>query len=137
MADQLDAPGLTSPAMDARVDITDHYPFQKPGNAHRTILILNVNPLAPTHANEFRHGAVYETLIDTDHDAMPNIALRFRFSRKEQGRQLARAARVELRRALEDGHLEGVGQEEMLVEDAPVSFGAEPTITHGTHDVGF
>src|SRR6266567_5540841 len=98
MADPLDAPGLASPAMDARVDITDHYAFQKPGDAHRTILILNVNPLAPTHADEFRHGAVYETLVDTNRDAMPNIAFRFRFSRREQGRQLARAARVELRR---------------------------------------
>jgi hypothetical protein len=27
MADHLDAPDLTSPAMDARVDITDHYAF--------------------------------------------------------------------------------------------------------------
>src|SRR5438067_419888 len=63
MADHLDAPGLTSPAMDARVDITDHYAFQKPGDADRTVLILNVNPLAPTHADEFRSDAVYETLV--------------------------------------------------------------------------
>src|SRR5262252_6757289 len=69
MADHLDAPGLTSPATDARVDITDHYAFQKPGDPNRTILILNVNPLAPTHANEFRHDAVYETLVDTNSDA--------------------------------------------------------------------
>ena len=38
MADHLDAPGLTSPAMDTRVDITDHYAFQKPGNPNRTVL---------------------------------------------------------------------------------------------------
>jgi len=50
MADHLDAPGLTSPAKDTRVDITDHYAFQKPGDSSRTVLILNVNPLAPTHA---------------------------------------------------------------------------------------
>ena len=73
MADHLDDPGLTSPAMDARVDITDHYAFQKPGDPDRTILILNVNPLAPTHADEFRSDAVYETLVDTDGDAQPNI----------------------------------------------------------------
>ena len=42
MADHLDAPDLTSPAMDARVDITDHYAFQKPDHPDRTILILNV-----------------------------------------------------------------------------------------------
>src|SRR2546422_655996 len=68
MADHLDAPGLTSPAMDTRIDITDHYLFRKPGDQHRTVLVLNVNPLAPTHADEFRSGAVYETLIDTNDD---------------------------------------------------------------------
>jgi hypothetical protein len=83
MADHLDAPGLTSPAMDARVDITDHYAFQKPGDSSRTILILNVNPLAPTHADEFRHDAVYETLIDTDGDASPDLA--FSLSVQPQG----------------------------------------------------
>ena len=58
MADHLDAPGLTSPAMDARVDITDLYAFQKPGDPERTVLIFNVNPLAPTLAQEFRADAV-------------------------------------------------------------------------------
>jgi len=57
MADHLDSPNLTSPAMDARVDITDIYAFQKPNDHDKSILILNVNPLAPTHADEFRHDA--------------------------------------------------------------------------------
>src|SRR5437588_235525 len=61
MADHLDAPGLTSPAMDARVDITDHYAFQKPDHPDRTILILNVNPLAPAHAAEFRSDAIFRS----------------------------------------------------------------------------
>src|SRR5205823_13660739 len=88
--------GLTSPAMDARVDITDHYAFQKPGDPDRTILILNVNPLAPTHADEFRSDAVYETLVDTDGDAQPNIAFRYRFTPKEHGNQFAHVARAEI-----------------------------------------
>jgi hypothetical protein len=133
----LEAAGLGFAAVDARVDITDHYVFQKPGEPTRTILVLNVNPLAPRHANEFRHGGVYETLIDTDGDARPNIALRYRFSRKEQGRQLARVTRVELHRELEDGHLEGEQQEDVLVQDAPVSFGVEPLLTSGSHGVHF
>src|SRR4051794_24422836 len=100
MADHLDAPGLTSPAMDTRVDITDHYAFQKPGDPNRTVLILCVNPLAPTHANEFRADALYETLIDTDGDAMPDIGFRYRFSRKQENgkkgdRQKARVTLVE------------------------------------------
>jgi hypothetical protein len=133
----LEAAGLDFAAIDARVDITDHYAFQKPGEPTRSILIMNVNPLAPTHANEFRHGAVYETLIDTDHDARPNIAFRYRFSQKEHDRQRAVATRVELHRELEDGHLEGERQEHVLVQDAPVSFGVEPTITRGNYDVRF
>jgi len=137
MADHLDAPGLTSPAMDARVDITDHYAFQKPGDPHRTILIFNVNPLAPTHADEFRHDAVYETLVDTNGDAKPDIAFRYQFTRKENGRQFARVTRVELERELEDGHLERENDADSLVEHAPVSFGSDAVITHSEHDVRF
>jgi hypothetical protein len=140
MADHLDAPGLTSPATDARVDITDHYAFQKPGDPNRTILILNVNPLAPTHANEFRHDAVYETLVDTNGDAKPDIAFRFRFSRKEHGKQFARVRRVVLQHDLQDGHLEGEDDDEeqqTLVKDAPVSFGRDAIITRGQQGVQF
>lgn len=134
---KLETTGFAAAAIDARVDITDQYVFQKPGESTRSILVLNVNPLAPTHANEFRHGAVYEMLIDTDGDIQPNVAFRYRFSHKEQGRQLARATRVELHRALEDGHLEGEDQESVLVQDAPVSFGAEPYVSSGNHGVRF
>ncbi len=137
MADRLDAPALTTPAIDARVDITDHYAFQKPDQPDRTVLILNVNPLAPTHANEFRSDAVYETLVDTNGDAKPEIAFRYRFTRKEGGHQFARVSRVELQRDLEDGHLEGEGYTEPLVEQAPVSFGSEAVITHARDDVQF
>src|SRR5438093_8415845 len=129
MADHLDAPGLTSPAMDTRVDITDHYAFQKPGNPNRTVLILNVNPLAPTHADEFRAGAVYETLVDTDGDAIPNLAFRYRFTPKHAGKQFARVTRAELNGQVEDGHLHG--HEEVLVAGAPVSFGSKEIISDG------
>jgi hypothetical protein len=137
MADHLDAPGLTSPAMDARVDITDHYVFQKPGQPDHVILILNVNPLAPTHAQEFRPDAIYETLVDTNADAKPEIAFRYRFTRKEHERQFARVSRVELRHALQDGHLEGEGDADILVPHASVSFGSDEIITRGRHDVQF
>jgi hypothetical protein len=144
MADHLDAPGLTSPALDTRVDITDHYAFQKPGDPTRTVLILCVNPLAPTHANEFRADAVYETLIDTDGDAMPDIGFRYRFSRKKEDgkkgdRQKARVTLVEFddkkKKKIEDGHL--YGREKELVNDAAVSFDPDPIVTKGHHGVRF
>lgn len=129
MADHLDSPGLTSPAMDTRVDITDHYAFQKPGDPGRTILILNVNPLAPTHADEFRSDALYETLVDTDGDSVPDIAFRYRFTPKSDGRQLARVTRAELPGQVEDGHVHG--RERPLVEAAPVSFDSTAVVTDG------
>src|SRR6266852_3385761 len=134
MADHLDAPGLTSPAMDTRVDITDHYAFQKPGDPSRAVLIMNVNPLAPTHADEFRSDAVYETLIDTDGDAVPELAFRYRFTPKQDGRQLARVTRAQVNGQIEDGHLHG--QERPLVEAAPVSFGSEPVVSNGLPGTG-
>src|SRR5438270_6910386 len=97
MADHLDAPDLTSPAMDARVDITDHYAFQKPDHPDRTILILNVNPLAPAHAAEFRSDAAYEILVDTNGDAQPEIQFQFLFTPKnDKGEQFANALRTDL-----------------------------------------
>src|SRR5262249_35177395 len=135
VADHLDAPGLTSPAMDTRVDITDHFAFKKPGDNNRSVLIMNVNPLAPTHANEFRSDAVYETLIDTDGDAHPDIAFRYRFAPKQDDQQYATVTRAELDREIEDGHL--YGKEKVLVDQAPVSFGAAAIVTKGQDDVKF
>jgi hypothetical protein len=135
MAQGLAAPASIKPALDARVEITNHYAFQKPGDSRRTILILNVNPLAPKHGAEFRHDAVYETLIDTNADAKPDIAFRYRFSPTHRKQQYARVTRVQLERELEDGHLEGPG--EVLVDQAPVSFGSEPLVTTREHGIQF
>jgi hypothetical protein len=121
--------------MDTRVDITDHYAFQKPGDRKRTVLILNVNPLAPTHADEFRSDAVYETLVDTDGDAVPDLAFRYRFTPKQNGQQFATVTRARLDGQLEDGHL--YGKEKTLVTNAPVSFGASAIVTRGRADVKF
>jgi hypothetical protein len=132
MADHLDAPGLTSPAMDARVDITDLYSFQKPGDASKTILILDVNPLAPTHANEFRSDALYEILVDTNADARPDLAFRYRFTSKVEGHQFARVTRADLGAVnLEDGHVHEETETVTLIEHAPVSFGVNARVTHG------
>ena len=64
MADHLDAPGLMSPNMDARIDVTDIYAFQAPDDPTRAVLILNVNPLAPSLATAFSPAAIYELKID-------------------------------------------------------------------------
>jgi hypothetical protein len=133
MADHLDAPGLTSPAMDTRVDITDHYAFQKPGDPGRTILILNVNPLAPTHAAEFRSDAVYETLVDTNGDAAPEIVFQCTFTPKDnQGNQFANVLRIDM------AHVGPTKDPTVsLVTNAPVSLTPEAHIVHGHEDTQF
>ncbi len=120
MADHLDAPGLMSPNGDSRVDITDHYAFQKPGDDDKTILILNVNPLAPTLATTFEPGAIYEIKVDTDGDAIADINFRVTFSQPVNGQQKAR-----VRRAVGHGDDEG----ETIIERAPVNFDSSITIT--------
>src|SRR5579859_4701228 len=124
MADHLDAPGLKSPNMDARIDITDIYAFQKPGDPHKSILIMNVNPLAPTLADSFEHEAIYELKVDTNGDAVAEIAFRIRFSSFEHGRQTATVRRA-------TGHMAaGPGDAgETIIENAPCSFGKEAHIT--------
>jgi hypothetical protein len=120
MADHLDAPGLKSPGMNARVDITDIYAFQKPGDPSKSILILNVNPLAPTLAAEFDPDAVYELKIDTNGDAVADIAFRTTFSKVHNGEQFATVRRATGRRAARRGR-----GGKVLFRHVPVSFGAQ------------
>jgi hypothetical protein len=128
MADHLDAftgkPGLPLPSMDARVDITDLYAFRKPDDASKTILILNVNPLAPSLAHEFDPEAIYEIAIDADGDTATNIAFRITFSPLHVGRQWA-----SVRRATGDAARHRGDGGTPIVEHAPVSFGATAQVT--------
>ncbi len=67
---------------DARLDLTDLYAFPKPGDAGKSILIMNVhpssgfNPPEPTTADPFATEALYELKIDTNGDAVADIACR-------------------------------------------------------------
>jgi hypothetical protein len=129
MADHLDAPGLKSPGMDARIDITDIYAFQKPGDTGKSILILNVNPLAPTLANQFDPQAVYELKVDTNGDAVADIALRITFSEFNHSQQFATVRRATGRQAARAGR-----GGEVLFAHVPVSFGKDAQIaTNGPY----
>ncbi len=124
MADHLDAPGLMSPDSNPRTDITDIYAFQKPGDPHKSILVLNVNPLAPTLANSFAGNGLYELKIDTDGDALAEIAFRIAFTPVTHGQQWATVRRV----AGEDANDDENGGE-VIIKNAPVSFGSKTDIT--------
>ncbi len=116
MSDHLDAPGMKSPRMDARLDITDIFAFQQPGAPDRSVLVLNVNPLAPTLGDSFAPGAIYELLIDADGDALTDLAYRVTFSPVAGGEQ-----RATVRRATRAVSPRDTG--ELLFADAPVSLG--------------
>src|ERR1044071_4010595 len=89
------------PLGDARLDFCDPHAFPKPGDAARSILIMDVHPSkaldppGPTTSEPFAPEAIYELRIDTDGDAVADIAYRFRFSPFENGAQSATVRRVE------------------------------------------
>jgi hypothetical protein len=110
--------------MEARIDITDLYAFQKPEDRTKTILVLNVNPLAPTLATSFDPDAIYEIKIDTDADAVAEIAFRITFTPPGPNGQRASVAMVTGDAAAPAG-----AGGEAIVEDVPVSFGADAAVT--------
>ncbi len=123
MSDHLDAPDQKSPNMQANVDICDVYVFQKPDDANKSILVLNVNPIAPTFSDEFAPEAVYEIKIDNNGDAIADSAYRFIFSEKKQGKQTATVRYVSGTAARDSGD-EGAD----LFQDVAVTFDKNITI---------
>ncbi len=130
MSHHYSGPDFGFPHGDARLDLTDLYAFPKPGDAGKSILIMNVHPSASvnppglTTGDPFAFEALYELKIDTDGDAVANIAYRVRFSVSEAGNLTATLRRVDGNQAAttDDG-----GQ--AIVKDAPVSMGREPRVT--------
>ena len=101
MSHHYSGPDFGFPHGDARLDLTDLYAFPKPGEADKSILIMNVHPSAvvnppgSTTREPFAPEALYELKIDTDGDAIADIAYRVRFSALERGAQTAILYRVD------------------------------------------
>src|SRR6266403_1036788 len=130
MSHHYSGPDFGFPHGDARLDLTDLYAFPKPGEADRSILIMNVHPSAvvnppgSTTHEPFASKALYELKIDTNGDAVADIAYRVRFSSSADGPQTATVRRVEGAQAAETGHS---GQ--VVIEAAPVSTGRDAHVT--------
>jgi hypothetical protein len=135
MSHHYSGPDVSFPHGDARLDLTDLYAFPKPGSAGKSILIMNVhpsfgiNPPGPTRQDPFAADALYELKIDTNGDAVADIAYRVRFSPFAGGTQTATLRRVEGTQAA------GIGDGgQIIVEAAPVSMGREAWVTEaGDH----
>jgi len=130
MSHHYSGPNLHFPLGDARLDFSDLYAFPKPGDHSKSILIMNVHPSVgldppgPTIAEPFAPEALYELKIDTDGDAVADIAYQVRFASSEGGRQTATLRRLEGREAA------GMGRGgKLIIEEAPVSMGREAYVT--------
>jgi hypothetical protein len=130
MSHHYSGPEFGFPHGDARLDFTDLYAFRKTGDDSKSILVMDVhpsvglNPPGPTTTEPFATDALYELKIDTDGDAVANIAYRVRFSSSNGGVQTATLRRVEGAQAV------GTGDDgQAIVEGAPVSTGREARVT--------
>src|SRR5260221_14192792 len=129
MSTHYSGPHFAFPGGDARLDYTDLFAFPKPGDASKSTLILDVHPSfdviksGPTIAEPFAPDGLYEIKIDTDGDAIANIAYQIRFA-SAQGGQIATVRRLEGAQAAMTGEAGDV-----IVKGAPVSMGREAKAT--------
>ena len=121
---------LGFPGGDARLDFTDLYAFPKPGDPSKSILMMDVHPSAslsppgPATAEAFAPEALYELKIDTDGDAVANIAYQVRFASSDGGGQTATLRR------LEGAEAAGTGEAgKVIVASAQVSTGRDARVT--------
>jgi hypothetical protein len=130
MSHHYSGPDLGFPNGDARLDITDLYVFQKPENPGKSIIVMNVHsgtglsPHEPTTPIPFAPEAIYEIKVDTNEDAIADIAYRVRFSHPEDGPQTATLKRVKGKDAADTG-----ASGEVVIVGAPVSTGLEALVS--------
>src|SRR3984893_2330732 len=101
MSHHYSGPDFGFPHGDARLDLTDLYAFPKPGDAGKSIVIMNVHPSASenppglTTGEPFAPERLYELTIHRHGDAVADSAYRVRFSASEGGKLTATLRRVE------------------------------------------
>ncbi|MFF7994957.1 DUF4331 family protein [Kitasatospora xanthocidica] len=122
MSHHLSGPNLRSPDGDARLDLTDLFAFASP-EPGRTVLIMNVNPVAPTGGQAFHPQAVYRINVDTDGDNRADLGFSFTFSDPADGAQT-----MTVRRTTGEGARGHEATGEVLVSGAPVSFAGTPAV---------
>src|SRR5438034_11197412 len=101
MSHHYSGPNLVFPRGDARLAYTDLFAFPKPGDPSKSILIMDVHPSfdvlqsGPTTDEPFAPEGLYEIKIDTDGDAIADIAYQVRFASSGGGAQTATLRRLE------------------------------------------
>jgi hypothetical protein len=129
MSHHYSGPNFGFPSGDARLDLTDIYAFPSPLRGKTSILVLNAHPstclttLEPTTLDPFAEDAIYELKIDTDGDAVADVAFRVRMSTTPG---FGTAAAV--RRAVGASAAVTSDEGEILFQSAPVSTGRDAWI---------
>ncbi len=127
MSNHYSAAYLRFPGDDARLDFTDLYAFPAPGDAAKTILIMDVNPYTtgisamPPFLMQpgFHPDGVYRINVDSDGDAQADAAFTFTFSDLRDG---AQTVSVHYATGTQARQPEPTG--ELLISATPVGFDA-------------
>jgi len=107
-------------ADDGRVDLTDVYVF--PGARGRTVLVACFNPDPEIDALNVDPDATYELKLDTDGDAIPDLAFHVGFEATD-GNVTATVRRVTGAAAQQAGPIG-----EVIASGARLTLGAEPAV---------
>ena len=124
MAHHISGLGISPTSKDPRSHITDLFAFQKPGDSSKTILVMDINPYSPAIADAVDSESVYEFGVDTNADAVIDIAFRIRFSSVKSNSQTASVQLASGRNAAAN-----IDAGETILKNVPVTFGAEPQIS--------
>jgi hypothetical protein len=127
MSNHYSAANLKFPGDDARLDFTDLYLFQAPGDPGKTVLIIDVNPFTTGISAmppflmrpEFHPHGVYRINVDTNDDALADAAFTFTFSELRNGTQ---TGTVRYATGAPARQPEPAG--DVLIQDTPVGFDA-------------
>jgi hypothetical protein len=136
MTHHYSGPNFGFPRGDARLDFTDLFAFPKPGDAGKSIIIINTHPSnslnpkkpfnqqEPTTNQPYAPEGLYELRVDTNGDLVADIAYRMRFSNSGNGEMKATVIRAEGPEVARKGE-EG----KVIYQGLPVSMGLETNVT--------
>lgn len=130
MSHHYPGPDFKFPHDDPRLNFTDLYVFPKPGDAAKTVLIMDfhpsdaLNPPGPTTAEPFATKVLYEFMIDTNNNNVVDVAYSVRFADADGGRKTATLRRIEGTSSARTGN-DGA----IIVEGAPVSTASDAKVT--------
>jgi hypothetical protein len=136
MTHHYSGPNFGFPRGDARVDFTDLFAFPKPGDANKSIIIINTHPShglnpkkpfnqqEPTTNEPYAPKGLYELRVDTNGDMVAEIAYRVHFNYNENGMMTAtvrRAEGAEVAKKSDEG--------EVIFQGSPISMGSEAKVS--------